>query len=485
MAYGLYDQAAELVQIAISRDPKRRDLKMKLLEVFFVWGNRERFLQTAHELANSRDQAPAGEWEKILIMGRQIAPEDALFSDSRGLAGAAKVVDLNLEGGQNRVDFDLLGEPSLGTAATQESVELDLGAALGEPSATEATGEAPQIESTEDIVLDPHEHADATGTTREMPEPANSSSSASDLTAIRPMPTGAGSTETMRIVSTGESEAPTVEQPQLRGGDQALRQKLDAHPGEQTAELAIDDLGLDLGALEGHGDEPPTVDPNSPTLLADLDEDTRRMLEDAEVQGVQAQPAAKAVEARAAEARAAEAQANEVTQKAAVPGRRQNATGTWMFTDTDFAAIAPVAKPSATAIIPQMAPPAEGGSTSAALSALKSDGELDLDLGSLESLKGQPSNGLDLDVGTASAASDAPYVDTQRLGADALVSDEMALPDLEPVTLSEVGTKLDLARAYMDMGDPEGARSILAEVMSEGSMSQKQEARRLMDALPG
>ena len=29
------------------------------------------------------------------------------------------------------------------------------------------------------------------------------------------------------------------------------------------------------------------------------------------------------------------------------------------------------------------------------------------------------------------------------------------------------------------------ARSILAEVMSEGSMSQKQEARRLMDALPG
>ena len=65
------------------------------------------------------------------------------------------------------------------------------------------------------------------------------------------------------------------------------------------------------------------------------------------------------------------------------------------------------------------------------------------------------------------------------------MSDDMALPDLEPVTLSEVGTKLDLARAYMDMGDPEGARSILAEVMSEGSVSQKQEARRLMEALPG
>jgi pilus assembly protein FimV len=51
--------------------------------------------------------------------------------------------------------------------------------------------------------------------------------------------------------------------------------------------------------------------------------------------------------------------------------------------------------------------------------------------------------------------------------------------------MSEVGTKLDLARAYMDMGDPEGARSILSEVLSEGSVSQKQEARRLIDTLPG
>ena len=42
--------------------------------------------------------------------------------------------------------------------------------------------------------------------------------------------------------------------------------------------------------------------------------------------------------------------------------------------------------------------------------------------------------------------------------------------------MSEVGTKLDLARAYMDMGDPDGARSILDEVLQEGNATQKQEA---------
>ncbi|MEJ2398457.1 MAG: FimV/HubP family polar landmark protein, partial [Gammaproteobacteria bacterium] len=44
----------------------------------------------------------------------------------------------------------------------------------------------------------------------------------------------------------------------------------------------------------------------------------------------------------------------------------------------------------------------------------------------------------------------------------------------------EVGTKLDLARAYIDMGDPDGARSILDEVLEEGNDGQKQEAQQLM-----
>jgi pilus assembly protein FimV len=43
-----------------------------------------------------------------------------------------------------------------------------------------------------------------------------------------------------------------------------------------------------------------------------------------------------------------------------------------------------------------------------------------------------------------------------------------------------IGTKLDLAKAYLDMGDPEGARSMLDEVMAEGSDTQKGEARKLL-----
>ncbi|WP_306673895.1 FimV/HubP family polar landmark protein, partial [Tahibacter caeni] len=43
-----------------------------------------------------------------------------------------------------------------------------------------------------------------------------------------------------------------------------------------------------------------------------------------------------------------------------------------------------------------------------------------------------------------------------------------------------IGTKLDLAKAYLDMGDPDGARSMLEEVLIEGSDKQKGEARKLL-----
>lgn len=47
----------------------------------------------------------------------------------------------------------------------------------------------------------------------------------------------------------------------------------------------------------------------------------------------------------------------------------------------------------------------------------------------------------------------------------------------------EAATKLDLARAYIDMGDAEGARDILAEVAHEGNDEQRQEAVDLLSRI--
>lgn len=48
---------------------------------------------------------------------------------------------------------------------------------------------------------------------------------------------------------------------------------------------------------------------------------------------------------------------------------------------------------------------------------------------------------------------------------------------------NSMSTKLDLARAYLDMGDDDGARQILDEVVAEGSEAQKTEAGELLDRI--
>jgi pilus assembly protein FimV len=387
MAYGLYDQAADLVKAALKREPDRRDLKLKLLEVFFVWGNKEQFLQTARELSQTRSSAPPGEWEKVVIMGKQLAPEDVLFHQSQ--MGAQTSVDLNLEGGQNLVDFNL---PEGGPDDIGNSVDLNLGA-------TDTGLKSLDSEGGLDFMFDDLRGEDQapTATTRQMAQPG--------LDAIN---------------------APTIEQPAL-DIENTLAGKIDAHmpysgTPDQTAELALDDLGLDLGKLEatGTGMLPPVEDApaDAPTLVAGLDETSRELL--------------------------ASADASQRTEM--LP-----------LTDLDLGGTSP---------------------------------GLDMDLGggdtSLAPMLGGGGNDLDLDVGAADKP-EGDWQNTQRIDPgllDSTILDESP-KELEPVTMSEVGTKLDLARAYMDMGDPDGARSILNEVLQEGSDSQRQEAQRLLDSIPG
>ncbi|MDH4558514.1 peptigoglycan-binding protein LysM, partial [Pseudomonas sp. BN417] len=72
----------------------------------------------------------------------------------------------------------------------------------------------------------------------------------------------------------------------------------------------------------------------------------------------------------------------------------------------------------------------------------------------------------------------------------AVLEDEVPAPGLDEEDdfdflsgTDETATKLDLARAYIDMGDTEGARDILDEVVAEGNDTQQQEARELIARL--
>jgi pilus assembly protein FimV len=437
-------------------------------------------------------------------MGKQICPDEPMFATSTGGGrGAGALVDLNLEGGENRVDIDLFGDPE-GERSTLDHQLAKEGDGSGASAATR--GAAEHL----DFTLDTPERGSDDSPTREMP-PRDEPTVESELMNF----SDANFLDDLGVDVPG-ADAPTTESPALRTpeGRDRIASKLPPRV-DQTAEVSIEDLGLDLDQLEETGSAYDSISPleetdhpaDAPTMVAGLDDRSRLLMQEAEKHARDGQLTERErdlteLERELEASFVSDLDAHNDGTKTAVLGpesaptvlmpREIDAGSTSRFKASELAGFHDQDK-------------VDVDSTSK-LRGIHAD-SIDLDLDSLASALGggdtaeqpraaedvfsnevfegtQRNKLVDLDVGEPMIGSDAP---TNKLQAQTnkLRPLDMALPELEPVTMSEVGTKLDLARAYMDMGDPEGARSILEEVVQEGSASQKQEASRLIESLPG
>ena len=210
-----------------------------------------------------------------------------MFATTTGSGrGAGALVDLNLEGGENRVDIDLFGDPE------GERSHLDHQLAK-EADDTAATGESPAMRESSDhldFTLDTPERGADDSPTREM-APRDEPTVESELMNF-------SDANMLDGPAFGASDSPTQESPALRGNDLHDRVAAKLPPKmDQTAEVSIDDLGLDLDQLEQTG----TVSNNSmshleatdhpsdaPTMVAGLDERSRRMMAGSRESGARA-----------------------------------------------------------------------------------------------------------------------------------------------------------------------------------------------------
>jgi pilus assembly protein FimV len=467
MAYGLYDQAADIVKLAIERQPERRELKLKLAEIFFVWGNKDSFLEIARQLQATRGSAEPGEWDKVMIMGKQICPEDPLFSGDIAGSRSAENVDVNLEGGEHHVDIDLYDAPS----GDQPKSNLDFELA--------ATGTHINADSGLDFLLDEPQRGVDDEPTREIDGNART------------------------------QETPTIESPFLPGqGSPTIREKFNEHAFagddmniERTAEISLDEIGLDVSDMETTGtviDETQQIGDNDMTRLATaLDRSYDGISETKTMVAMHMGPEADVYAEEESSGNTITVEqidldAGDATEQLRYPA---DATGNFKATqkiDMDIDSFG-----SSGDTVEQLRP--EVSETGIFRATQKIDMDLDYLSGmgapnTADTVKNQGRGTGDADAfseqvfgGTRANAdkkSDSLHdTNITELNATELMSGEFQIPEMEPATMSEVGTKLDLARAYMDMGDPDGARSILQEVLDEGNGSQKQEAQRLLDSI--
>ncbi len=87
------------------------------------------------------------------------------------------------------------------------------------------------------------------------------------------------------------------------------------------------------------------------------------------------------------------------------------------------------------------------------------------------------SRGQGLNIRMAPAADPMPKPEPPPTGPEALVP--------APANPGDARIKLDLARAYMEMGDSKMARGLLQEVSAQGSPAQQADARALLARIPG
>lgn len=84
-----------------------------------------------------------------------------------------------------------------------------------------------------------------------------------------------------------------------------------------------------------------------------------------------------------------------------------------------------------------------------------------------------------LDLDETPAAEQAGADEDEQAPSDT----ESGVPDAQ-LSDEDAEVKLDLARAYLSMEDPESARVLLEEIMTDGSDAQREQAQKLIDQLP-
>lgn len=482
MAYGRDAQAEEILRDAMVKEPTRYELHHKLLEIYAAREDAGAFETLAGELYATLG-ATDPIWRRIAEMGRKLDPENPLYGGSPpGLEGAASADDTPVEENPfigiedalvNESDAPAVGSADdAGTSLTASAVDDDtldfdlaeFGQTVDTPGILDAT------DAMSDSVTPPAENFSATLDAPTVqfvePEPFVSDAFSADAPSA---------IETVAEDSAGldfHFELPEVA---ATNGDNP---EPDSIEGVSAAEFQASASGLSL--VEDHASGSDATSELSAAEEGGLDA-AGNTSGDADALASLQESASPDLVAQAQELQAATPPSSMTIEPLALDGSGDIAESALMqVAENELAENDPAA-------------PELEAEESAAL-----DFDFDLDLGDAALQEPISQSDLpELDLSGISLDFDAPQAEltadeTTELGTSentsaAKIGDvsSVALMDEAAAAIesADVDTKLDLVSAYIDMGDPEGARELLEEILREGGSQQRERAQSMLSAL--
>ena len=421
VAYGREEQAEDILKEALRLQPDRHPVRVKLLEIYARRGDTASFNAVAREL-HDRTGGSGDEWDRAAKLGKSLDPTNPLYAGAPGGDGplhGSPVTDLRGAGGGQPMSGGLGENTNAGPGAiTQSGFDIDtLSAMVGDQKKMLGLDlDAPLPETA--LAPETHMQAETASTTASAPNTA-----AQRFEASLPP-------ETVQFTSPAAIPVPAPPPPP-------------APPPVRAAAAPIDfgSLDFDLG--------PSKLNIDSPTVLpAERDTEspapvTVNSLEPPTIPSLDLMfPPTTPGPLRAAPPPT-------VTGSVPIPK-----------IDLNLPAAAPARAP---------APAPAGASLEEALSR--------------PTLVGGIGGMADGDMPRLSSNTDqatVPLIDFDLTGADAALTGRRTETQAGSPMASQMATKLDLARGYIDLGVKDGARELLEEVMKDGTREQRQQAVELI-----
>ncbi|MBK1679395.1 hypothetical protein CKO20_03245 [Rhodocyclus tenuis] len=471
MAYGRDAQAEEILLEAKQKDPKRHAIHLKLLEIYANRKNVKQFETLATELYGETAGLGA-DWEKAAAMGARLDPQNPLFGNAaQAAAGAAAPVVP-----AQRVKDTLMMPGRLAQMATEASaanaapllepliavpaLRLDDAPAAGKDEATQVVAASAASEPFAEPALD-FSSDFATDTAAKPSEDAMSldfdlglgDTALSAAPLAEPAPTaaeeeleiGALDFDLAAPLSTNETlvaQAPAASVEDALEIDFELSEPV---PETTTAETAALDqaLDFDFGLASETGATAPAPAETAPAAAS------KAVVEAKESKPIEPDESALEFDVHLTESTV-------LGQPMASPSFDMSS----ISLDLDEPPLELAAEPAAT---PAPSEPA--------IDRFEVDTLVNADF-----LSSQVET-----VVNPQFASEAPDLD---LAPEIDLSSEVPPGSDEPAS-EEAATKLDLAKAYEEMGDLEGARELLQEVLGEGNAEQRETATTILARIAG
>ncbi|MFW5969276.1 MAG: FimV/HubP family polar landmark protein [Halofilum sp. (in: g-proteobacteria)] len=527
LAYGLHQQAEDLLRLALREQPGNLMYQEKLLETLYASGRTDDFIEEAERYRDLVDGPQSRGWQRVLAMGRDLAPRHELFAEGDTEYTAADLqptrpagTDLELDDADGEIDFGLDDEPesSAGGAGGGQRDEDEFGSTVmldsADFEAVDGDGglTGPDEDATRDTVSDASPVGDAEGTREDEDDLEFDLGDLEGLTG-----------ESDARATSVASPKPDTDEPDDIDFDldddtgQTPEQTPEQAPGHGDGTVAGTDEGaldfdLDFGEPEPRDEESgggESTDSPQPEVAADATdyEDGLDFDFDFEESASEPSPASTdtADDAGVAEPVAGDDDepleigdleigdldsletdtATDSAEDAERPEERASATGSG--SEADAFDLSDLDEGPEEAPADRAAPePATGDAN------VDTDDAFDLsDLDAAGGPEEDDDGAFNLDDLGAAAGTDTPEPAGGAPEPEMEAGDSGRTGDAGAATGTEgtsdedddFDTMLDLARAYIDMGDPESATNALEEVASSGNEQQRSEAQSLLDSV--